>query len=137
VGTQQGEGISVRLTIKMMVGAIAWTIAIALALGRTVYDEPALTVWAALAAAFAAVVSAAVVLDVVAGEVSKRMLRKIAQERDATVRKAVQAMREDNQQLADRIVERLVAKQDKTVARVAAEIAEAVREESRTPTPIR
>lgn len=126
-----------RLTIKMVVAAWSWTIAAGMALARSLYGDSAFDVWAVLAAAFAAVVTVLVATEYIALWAVGEVVRRIAAERDETVRRARKAMREDNQALADRIVERLASKQDKTVARIAAEIAQAMREEVGAPTPIR
>lgn len=126
-----------RFTIKVAIAGCAWTVAILLAIARTIYGDTTFDVWAILVAALAALTSATVVLDYVIAEASHRLMRKIADERAVTVRRAVKAMREDNQMLADKMVQRLASKQDKTVALVAAEIAIAMRDELAVPTPIR
>lgn len=127
-----------RINAKVTVAAIAWTAAIGAALGRTFGDNSTLTVWAILSAAVAATATAGLIVDYVARSTAKFILTEVGAERDATVTATVAAMHKHGQGTADRMIERLASKQDKTLERMAAEVARSLRNgDCKTPTPIR
>lgn len=128
----------VRINIKIVVAAISWTAAIGAALGRTFSGTPALTVWSVLAAVLAATATAGLIVDYVARSTARYIISEARDERAATVTATVEEIHKYGEPTADRIVERLVSKQDKTLERMAAEIADALRNGDRqAPTPIR
>ena len=122
------------INLKVMCAAVCWTAAVGAAIARSADNRPGMGVWVVILAAVACCVTGALIVDYVAKEVAKFMLEKIHEEREATVAAAVEVMRSENGQLADKIVERLANKQDKSLERMAGGLADALADQ---PTPFR
>lgn len=118
--------------IKKIVAATSWTAAVLAAIARTFLNAPPLTVWAILAAALAATASAALVVDHVAERCSKYVIAQVKAERAATMDATVSAIHKSGIGTADKIVERLASKQDKTLERMVDRLAGALREDGVT-----
>lgn len=122
-----------QLKMKIVATTILWTIAIATAIGRSTTGEEALGVWAILAAAAAAVLSAALAGDYIAAEATHHILKRITEERNATVDRATRAIGESMKSSEDRAVSRIAAANEAALRRVAEEISEAVGGDRPTP----
>lgn len=124
---------------KKVLATFAWTAAVAAALVRTFTGRSELTVWVILAAALGAWAGTALVLDYVAERCVRHLLEQVKAERSATIKETVEEIHKYGEGTADKIVGRLASKQDKTLERMAAEIAEAMREDQKgkAPSPIR
>lgn len=118
-----------RLKAKIALTTSLWTVAIAGTFAFTIDERQAVGLWSLIAAAAAAVLSAALAGDFIADEAVKRIMEQVAAERQATVDQAVREMREDAQRREDRTVSRLKEVNEAAVRRVAVDVARAVAEE--------
>lgn len=116
-----------QLTLKIVAASICWTLAIAAAIGRSTTDNESLGVWAILAAAFAAVLSAALAGDYIAHEATKRILERVTEERNSTVDRATRAIGESMRSAEDRAVSRIAAANDAAMRRIAEQLADELR----------
>lgn len=124
-----------RLKLKLITATILWTIAITLAVCFSIWSTHVLVVWAIVSAAAAAVTSAMLAGDYIAGEAAQYIVGRIASERDRTVDRAARQMQQADKVREDRIVSRVQSANEAALRRVAGEIARAMREEQ--PTPLR
>lgn len=121
-----------RLTLKISAATVLWTAAVASAIAFTMHRDDAVLVWGILTSAAAAVTSAMVAGDYIAGSATKHIVREIQAERDSTVDRATKAVQADARAREDRVVSRVQAANEALARRVATQVAEAVMADSPT-----
>lgn len=125
-----------KLKIKIVVTTLLWATAIGLSVAFTFGHRPPVALWAMVAAAAAAVLSAALVGDYIAAEASQVIVDKITAERHNTVARAAKQIQDKHRAREDRIVSRIQSTNEAAIRRVAEELVRAIRQGD-TPTPIR